>query len=77
MGNVYPASSNGRPCSSSPSAHIDGDWDTEVDTERAILREENARLRALVVKRSDIVLRNVVDQSSRPQFVPAGRPLAE
>jgi len=41
------------------------------------LLEENARLRALVVKLSDIVLRNVVDQNSRPQLLPARRPAAD
>lgn len=68
MGNAYPASSNAKQSTGS-SAHIDegAGWDTE----RALLRAENARLRALVVKLSDLVLRGVVDQHSRPQLVPA------
>jgi hypothetical protein len=34
-----------------------------VDTDLVLLLEENARLRALVVQLSDIVLRKVVDQT--------------
>jgi hypothetical protein len=41
------------------------------------LAEENARLRALVVKLSDIVLRNVFEQHSRPQLRPARQPAAK
>ena len=48
----------------------DAGWETER-TERMSLLEENVRLRALVVKLSDIVLRNVVDQNSRPKLLPA------
>ena len=63
----------------SPSVHTDEDrgWDIEGDAERASLLEENARLRALVVKLSELVLRNVADQHSRPQLLPARLPLAE
>lgn len=79
MGNAYSASGNRKQCSRSSSVHIGGDtgWDTEGNSERALLLEENARLRALVVKLSDLVLRNVVDQNSRPQLLPARRPAAE
>jgi len=79
MGNAYQASSNGKQCSRSSSARVDEDagWDSEGDPERALLLEENARLRALVVKLSDLVLRNVVDQNSRPQLLPAGQAAAE
>ena len=79
MGNAYSASSNGKQRSRSSSARIDqgAGWDTEGDTERALLLEENARLRALVVKLSDLVLRNVVDQNNRPQLLPARQAIAE
>ena len=78
MGNAYPASSNGKQCSRS-SARVDegAGWDAEGDPERALLLEENARLRALVVKLSELVLRNVVDQNSRPQLLPARQAIAE
>jgi len=58
MGNAYPAS-NRRPGSGSSSVHDNGDRDTDL----VLLLEENARLRALVVQLSDIVLRKVVDQT--------------
>jgi hypothetical protein len=63
MGNAYPASSDRKHYSGS-SIRNDGneDWDSETGSEVASLIEENARLRALVVKLSDIVLRNVVEQ---------------
>ena len=78
MRNAYSASGNGKQFTD-PSAHIgeDADWDTEGDSERASLLEENVRLRALVVKLSELVLRNAVDQHSRPQLVPARRALME
>jgi hypothetical protein len=76
MGNAYPAPSNRGQRSGSPSVHDDADtgWDEEADTERAALREENARLRALVVQLSNLVLRNVVDHNSQPHLVPVRRP---
>ncbi|HKS20838.1 MAG TPA: hypothetical protein VJS63_16665 [Bradyrhizobium sp.] len=37
-------------------------WDGDVDKDLVSLLEENARLRALVVRLSDLVLRNVIDQ---------------
>ena len=58
MGNVYPATDR-KQCASS--VREDAAWD-EDDVERVSLIEENARLRALVVKLSDIVLRNVVER---------------
>ena len=61
MGNAYPAT-NGKPRSSASSVREDAAWDEVEDTERVSLIEENARLRALVVKLSDIVLRNVVER---------------
>ena len=76
MGNAYPTSGNRKQSTSSSSAHLDEDWDTEGDIERTSLLEENARLRALVVKLSDLVLRNVVDQNSR-SLMQARRALAE
>ncbi|ANW01363.1 hypothetical protein LMTR13_15490 [Bradyrhizobium icense] len=76
MGNAYPASSNRKQRSASSSVHNDTDtgWDEGADTERVALREENARLRALVVQLSNLVLRNVVDQHNSPQLMPVRRP---
>jgi len=47
----------------SPSVRDDEDdgWDTEFNTETESLLEENARLRALVVELSRLVLKNVVE----------------
>ena len=39
----------------------DDGWDTEFNTETESLLEENARLRALVVQLSRLVLKNVVE----------------
>ena len=61
MGNAYTAT-NRQQCSSASSVREDAAWDEVEDTERVSLIEENARLRALVVKLSDIVLRNVVER---------------
>ena len=63
MRNAYPASSNQKSYSNIV-VRDDEDvgWDPEVDGDRMSLLEENARLRALVVQLSDIVLRKVVDQ---------------
>jgi len=66
MGNAYPTSGHRREFSSSSSVHQDSAWDQEADTDRASLVEENARLRALVVQLSTLVLRNVVDQHNTP-----------
>ena len=64
MGNAYsPLSDQSRRIR--PSSHRDDDdtgWDNDVDSELVSLLEENARLRALVVRLSDLVLKNVVDQ---------------
>jgi hypothetical protein len=68
MANAYPASGNRKPCSSSPPVGDDTAWDQEADTGRASLVEENARLRALVVQLSNLVLRNVVDQHNTPSM---------
>ena len=40
----------------------DADWDAGMENDVVSLLEENARLRALVVRLSDLVLRSVVDQ---------------
>jgi hypothetical protein len=75
MGNVYSASSSHGPSARLPSQNdADTDWDDAADTERVALIEENARLRALVVQLSTLVLRNVVDQHNSPQLVPFRRP---
>ena len=65
MGNAYPTSSNQKSCSELSSVHDDEDvgWDAEVDGDLTTLLEENARLRALIVQLSDIVLKRVVDRN--------------
>jgi hypothetical protein len=68
MGNAYPASGNRKPYSGTPSVGDDTAWDQETDTGRVSLVEENARLRALVVQLSNLVLRNVVDQHNTPSL---------
>jgi len=64
MGNAYPTLRNQKQYSGSSSIrrHEDAEQDAEVDTALVSLLEENARLRALVVQLSDLVLRNVVGQ---------------
>ena len=64
MGNAYPASGDRKHCSESISVRGDENvgFDAGTDTDQESLLEENARLKALVVKLSGIVLRNVVDQ---------------
>ncbi len=63
MGKVYLVSGNAGQRSGPSSVHDDEDdgWDTEVSTETESLLEENARLRALVVQLSRLVLKNVVE----------------
>jgi len=77
MGNAYPASGNRKQFSSVSSVRGDTAWDQEADTERASLIEENARLRALVVQLSTLVLRNVVDQHNTPSMMPVRRSLPD
>ena len=64
MGNAYPTPRNQKQYSGSPSIRHqeDEEVDAEVDAAQVSLLEENARLRALVVQLSDLVLRNVVGQ---------------
>ena len=64
MGNVYsPLNDQNRLAGSSLHSHDDDTgWDTDIDNELVSLLEENARLRALVVRLSDLVLKNVVDR---------------
>jgi len=64
MGNAYPTSGNQKQYSGSSSVHDDDEADPDFDPGTALvsLLEENARLRALVVQLSDLVLRNVVGQ---------------
>ena len=63
MGNAYPTSGNHKHYSGSSSFHDDeADLDPDPGTALVTLLEENARLRALVVQLSDLVLRNVVSQ---------------
>ena len=68
MANAYPVSGNRKQYSSSSSVRGEQAWDQEADTERVSLIEENARLRALVVQLSNLVLRNVVDQHNTPSM---------
>jgi hypothetical protein len=64
MGNAYPPFRKQEQAIGSSRPHADEDeaWDTDLDTDLVSLLEENARLRALVVRLSDLVLKNVVDQ---------------
>jgi hypothetical protein len=64
MGNAYLTSIGQNQYSQSSSLYDDEDdgFDSEVSTALASLLEENARLRALVVQLSDLVLKNIVDQ---------------
>lgn len=69
MGNAYLSSGNHGHCVKSPSVQPDSDWEDVAGNERTALLEENARLRALVVQLSTLVLKNVVDQpTSQPLF---------
>jgi hypothetical protein len=77
MGNAYPTSGHRREFSSSSSVQAESAWDQEADTDRASLIEENARLRALVVQLSTLVLRNVVDQHNTPSMMPVRRSLPD
>jgi hypothetical protein len=63
MVNAYPQSA-GEPSRPSTSFHSEeeSDWDAGMEHDVVALLEENARLRALVVRLSDLVLKNVVDQ---------------
>ena len=62
MGNAYPQAGDRDFQSPSIQNDEDADWDAGMDTDTVSLLEENARLRALVVRLSDLVLRSVVDQ---------------
>ena len=64
MGNAYsaPSDQNRHVRSSSQRDGDDTGWDNDIDNDLVSLLEENARLRALVVRLSDLVLKNVVDQ---------------
>ena len=64
MGKAYLASGDAGQPLNSASVHDDEDdgWDTEVSAGTESLLEENARLRALVVQLSRLVLKNVVEQ---------------
>lgn len=64
MSNAYPPVRKANPSTSSSSTHCDedADFDDGLDNEMLSLLEENARLRALVVRLSGLVLRNVVEQ---------------
>ena len=61
MRNAFPPSSEpvSRPAFENDD---DADWDAGMEADVVSLLEENARLRALVVRLSDLVLKSVVDQ---------------
>jgi hypothetical protein len=63
MRNAFPQET-GQPSRPSTSFHSeeDSDWDAGMEHDVVSLLEENARLRALVVRLSDLVLKSVVDQ---------------
>ena len=63
MRNAFPQSA-GQTSRPSTSFHSedDSDWDAGLEHDVVSLLEENARLRALVVRLSDLVLKSVVDQ---------------
>ncbi|MBI5323550.1 hypothetical protein [Bradyrhizobium sp.] len=63
MSNAYPQPA-GQDSRHPTSFHHDedSDWDAGMEHDVVSLLEENARLRALVVRLSDLVLKSVVDQ---------------
>jgi hypothetical protein len=63
MGKAYFVSGDAGQLLDSSSIHDDEDdgWDTGVSAETESLLEENARLRALVVQLSKLVLKSVVE----------------
>jgi hypothetical protein len=63
MGDAYPQLAGPKTRPSNPfQGEDDNDWDAGMEHDVLSLLEENARLRALVVRLSDLVLRSVVDQ---------------
>lgn len=63
MGKAYPLPARQLSRPSDPFENDDeGDWDAGIDNDVVSLLEENARLRALVVRLSDLVLKSVVNQ---------------
>ena len=62
MGKVYLVSGDAGQRLGQSSVHDEDDgWDAEIGETESLL-EENARLRALVVQLSQLVLKNVVEQ---------------
>jgi hypothetical protein len=61
MSNAFPQTT-GQASRSAFIAEEDSDWDAGMEHDVVSLLEENARLRALVVRLSDLVLKSVVDQ---------------
>ena len=62
MGNAYPQTGHRALPPTSVHNDEDADWDAGMEHDVVSLLEENARLRALVVRLSDLVLKSVVDQ---------------
>jgi hypothetical protein len=63
MRNAYPQAA-GQPSRPATPFHgeEESDWDAGMDHDVVTLLEENARLRALVVRLSDLVLKSVVER---------------
>jgi hypothetical protein len=61
MSNAFPQTAGQSPRSQFITEE-DSDWDAGMESDVVSLLEENARLRALVVRLSDLVLKSVVDQ---------------
>ncbi len=61
MGKAYFVSGDAGQRGDSSPIHDDDGWDTAVSTKTESLLEENARLRALVVQLSRLVLKHVVE----------------
>ena len=62
MGNEYSSSARNQYREASLQCEDDTGFDTDVDNDLVSLLEENARLRSLVVKLSDLVLKNVLEK---------------
>jgi hypothetical protein len=61
MSNAFPQTT-GQAARSAFITEEDSEWDAGLEHDVVSLLEENARLRALVVRLSDLVLKSVVDQ---------------
>jgi hypothetical protein len=62
MGNEYSSAARKQYREGPLQCEDDTGFDTDVDNDLVSLLEENARLRSLVVKLSDLVLKNVLEK---------------